>query len=402
MQGSIISSSRIIIATHELYYGAPQALRDYLVGKHGKELVYISHPIRPENTKSQKDLYKNGKLLHSFSFARPSGSAWWFGVDFFLTIVWGIGLRGRYDVYIGVDPLNCLSGLVLRSLGLVKCVIFYSIDFTPKRFPQKLVNDLYHAIESFCVRFADIRWDISPRIAEGREKFLGLKQKDYPVTVVPVGMWEKDIAGPNSNFDAYRIVFVGHLLRKQGVDKVLEALFIVRKKIKDVTLLIIGGGEEEGSLRRLASKLHLGKNVEFPGWMWDQGEIRKLLLGCAFAVATYDPQGAQEDNFTYYADPTKIKTYLSCGLPVIMTNVPFNAGDLARRGCAVIVDYDEKSIAKVLIDVLTDKEKLETMRKSAIKTAGEFTWEEIFKKTLSGEGCDPFGFLEGSHPSIAQ
>ena len=166
-------------------------------------------------------------------------------------------------------------------------------------------------------------------------------------------------------------------------------------------MLIIGGGEEEGH-RRLASKLHLENNVEFTGWMWDQGEIRKLLLGCAFAVATYDPQGAQEDNFTYYADPTKIKTYLSCGLPVIMTNVPFNAGDLARRGCAVIVDYDEKSIAKVLIDVLTDKEKLETMRKSAIKTAGEFTWEEIFKKTLSGEGCDPFGFLEGSHPSIAQ
>ena len=114
--------------------------------------------------------------------------------------------------------------------------------------------------------------------------------------------------------------------------------------------------------------------------MWDQEEIRKLLLGCAFAVATYDPQGAQEDNFTYYADPTKIKTYLSCGLPVIMTNVPFNAGDLARRGCAVIVDYDEKSIAKVLIDVLTDKEKLETMRKSAIKTAGEFTWEEILRR----------------------
>ena len=90
---------------------------------------------------------------------------------FFLDDCGGIGLRGRYDVYIGVDPLNCLSGLVLRSLGLVKCVIFYSIDFTPKRFPQKLVNDLYHAIESFCVRFADIRWDISPRIAEGREKF---------------------------------------------------------------------------------------------------------------------------------------------------------------------------------------------------------------------------------------
>ncbi len=382
MQSSITTSSRVIIATHELYYGAPQALRDYLVGQQVKELVYLSHPIRPENPASKKDIYKDGKLLHSHSFARPSGNAWWFVVDFFMTIVWGIALRGRYDVYIGVDPLNCLAGLVLRALGLVKCVIFYSIDFTPKRFPQKILNGLYHAIESLCVRFSDMRWDISPRIAEGREKFLGMKASDFPVTVVPVGMWEKDIASPNTNFDPHSIVFVGHLLKKQGVDKVLEAVSLVKKKVKDISFLIIGGGEEEKSLKRLVSKLHLENNVEFTGWMWDQEGIRKLLLDCAFAVATYDPRGAKEDNFTYYADPTKIKTYLSCGLPVIMTNVPYNAGDLARRGCAVVVDYNEKAIVKVLIDVSTDKKKLETMRKNAIGAAKEFTWEKIFEHVI--------------------
>lgn len=379
MSSQITASSRIIIATHELYYGAPQALRDYLVRQHVKELVYISHPIRPENPESKKELYKDGKRLRSFSFARPSGNAWWFGVDFITTIVWMIGLHGKYDVYIGVDPLNCLAGIVLRTLGLVRCVIFYSIDFTPKRFPQKVLDILYHIIESLCVRFADIRWDISPRIAKGREKFLGMKGNDFPVTVVPVGIWEKDIAAHSTKYDAHRVVFVGHLLKKQGVDKILEALFMVKRKVKNASFLIIGGGEEEGLLRRLVSKLRLEKHVEFTGWIWDQDEIQKRLSGCAFAVATYDPQGAQEENFTYYADPTKIKTYLSSGLPVVMTAVPFNADDLVSKGCAVVVDYDEKSIAKALIDLLTDKEKLEKMRKSAIETAKEFTWERIFE-----------------------
>ncbi len=378
MQSSITTSSRVIISTHELYYGAPQALRDYFVGQQVKELVYLSHPIRPENTTSKRDLYKNGKLLHSYSFARPSGSAWWFGVDFLTTIVWAIGLRGRYDVYIGVDPLNCLAGLLLRALGLVRCVVFYSIDFTPKRFGQKVLNVLYHAIESLCVRFADIRWDISPRIAEGREKFLGIKASDFPVTVVPVGMWEKDIADPNTTFDAHRIVFVGHLLKKQGVDKVLEALFTVRKKVKYVTLLIIGGGEEEGSLHRLASKLHLGKHVEFTGWMWDQEEIRKRLSSCAFGVATYDPRGAKEDNFTYYADPTKIKTYLSCGLPVIMTNVPYNAQALKNSGCAEVISYRASAIAKAMTMWIDDTKKLEKARKVAFEVSRKYTWEKIF------------------------
>lgn len=377
MQSTITASSRVIVVTHELYYGAAQALRDYLAS-HVKEVVYLSHPIRPENPKSKREVYKNGKLLQTVSFARASGSAWWFGVDLITTIVWGIALRGTYDVYIGVDPLNCLAGLVLRSLGLVKNVVFYSIDFTPKRFPQRLVNGLYHAIESFCVRFADIRWDISPRIAQGREKFLGLKQKDYPVVVVPVGLWEKDIAGPTTNFNAHRIVFVGHLLKKQGVNKVLEAISIVKKKVKDISFFIIGGGEEEKRLRLLVDKLHLENNVEFTGWMWDQEEIRKRLSDCAFAVATYDPRGTQEDNFTYYADPTKIKTYLSCGLPVIMTDIPYNAKTLQQDGCVEVVSYSAPTIAKAMMMWIGDTAKLEKARRMAITAARGFIWEKIF------------------------
>lgn len=379
MQSTIATSSRVIVATHELYYGAAQALRDYLVG-HVKEVVYLSHPIRRENPKSKREVYKNGKLLQTVSFVRPSGNALWFGVDFITTIVWGIALRGTYDVFIGVDPLNCLAGLALRSLGLVNRVIFFSIDFTPRRFPQRLLNSVYHAIESWCVRFSDIRWDISPRIAQGREKFLRLTQKDYPVTVVPVGLWEKDIVGPNVNFNAHRIVFVGHLLKKQGVDKALEAIAIVKKKIKDISLLIIGGGEEEKRLHLLTKKLHLENNVEFTGWMWDQAEIRKLLLGCAFAVATYDPRGAREDNFTYYADPTKIKTYLSCGLPVIMTDIPYNARLLQKDGCAQVVPYSASAIANAMMAWIDDTTELEKARKAAITVAGGFIWDNIFGK----------------------
>ena len=379
MQSTLTASSRVIIVTHELYYGAPQALRDYLI-THVKDLAYLSHPIRSENPTSKREIYKNGKLLQSFLFARPSGSAWWFVVDFFMTTAWVIRFCGTYDVYIGVNPLNCLSGLVFRSLGLVKCVIFYSIDFTPKRFPQEILNGLYHAIESFCVRFTDVRWDISPRIAQGRQKFLGLRQTDYPVAVVPVGLWEKDIASPHTNFEPHRIAFIGHLLKKQGIDKVLLAVSLVKKKVKNISFLIIGGGEEESRLRILADKLHLGNNVEFTGWRWDQKKIRKLLLGCAFGVATYDPRGAKDDNFTYFADPTKLKTYLSCGLPVIMTDVSYNAKTLQKDGCAQVVSYNASAIARAMMIWIDDATRLEKARKSAITTAHGLIWDNIFGK----------------------
>ena len=153
---------------------------------------------------------------------------------------------------------------------------------------------------------------------------------------------------------------------------------MVKKNVKDISFLIIGGGEEEKPLKRLVNKLQLEKNVKFTGWMWDQGKIHALLLHGAFAVATYDPRGAQEDNFTYYADPTKIKTYLSCGLPVIMTDVSYNAKALQKDGCAQVVSYNASAIAKAMMMWIDDTAKLEKARKSAIKVAHGFIWEKIF------------------------
>lgn len=382
MQTSVNLSSRVVIATHELYYGAAQALRDYLVRRRIEELVYISHPIRPENRQSKKEVYRKGKRVRLVSFRRSSGNALWWGADFVLTIAWSIAQGRRYGLFIGVDPLNCLAGLGLRALGVVRRVIFYSIDFTPKRFEQQIFNTIYHAIEALCVRLADIRWDVSPRIAQGRATFFGIKREDFPVTVVPVGVWEKDIVQAAAPFDPHRFVFVGHLLKKQGVEKVIAALPSLVKRVRDAHFLIIGGGEEEAALRRLARTLHMDGHVTFTGWVWDQEKVKSLLAQCAFAVAPYDPHGADEENFTYYADPTKIKTYLACGLPIITTDVPHNAQALSEAGCARIVRYETSAIARALSTWLTDKNALEEARNSALRQAHEYTWEKIFRHVI--------------------
>lgn len=374
------------IVTHELFYGASQALRDYLVKKETETVLFISHPIHRQNKYSYWQVYRRGKLIKADKKRR----FWQLGfLNYFLDEVysfwWYTRQRMKADVYIGVDPLNCFVGLVLRKLGLVKRTVFYTIDFTPVRFGNGWLDKMYHVIERWCVASADELWDVSPRIIEGRSKFLKIKRQAYSVKqkLVPIGIWEKDISYQRLN-DAsrFRIVFAGHLLEKQGVQKAIEALPLIMKKIPEVKLLIIGGGEYESELKLLAQGLKLGGSIEFTGWIKDQDKIRRLLTGCALAVAPYDPAKEDSTNFTYYADPTKIKTYLSCGLPVVMTAVPFNVGDLARRGCAEIVDYDEKAIANALIGVLSDKEKLEKMRKSSIKTAREFTWERIFERVF--------------------
>lgn len=91
--------------------------------------------------------------------------------DLFIIIQAVFLKKEKYDLFIGVDSLNCLGGLFLKKLGKVRKVIFYSIDFVPIRFDNKFLNRTYHAIENYCVTHSDEVWNVSPRIAEGREKF---------------------------------------------------------------------------------------------------------------------------------------------------------------------------------------------------------------------------------------
>src|SRR5262249_43330397 len=122
----------------------------------------------------------------------------------------------------------------------------------------------------------------------------------------------------------HQILFLGHLLEKQGVQIVLDALPSVIKKIPTVHFIIAGGGEYLTTLQDQVSQLSLAKYVSFTGWIKERKQIDRMMSESAIAVATYKPEKKQLYNFTYYADPTKLKDYLSAGLPIILTDISYN------------------------------------------------------------------------------
>ena len=127
------------------------------------------------------------------------------------------------------------------------------------------------------------------------------------------------------------MLFVGHLLEKQGVQLVLKAIPDIRKTIIDFDFSIIGKGNYEPALRRLVKELGIEDCVLFAGYKSDK-EMEQLASRCACAVAPYD---MKTDTWTRYADPGKIKNYLASALPVILTDVPYNAYDIraTMRNC---------------------------------------------------------------------
>ena len=61
------------------------------------------------------------------------------------------------------------------------------------------------------------------------------------------------------------IVFVGRLVSDKGIDLLLRALEILKRDGLSADLTIVGGGPEEGSLRKLAAELAVEQQVAFAG-----------------------------------------------------------------------------------------------------------------------------------------
>lgn len=379
---------KIVIVSHVFVDGPSQALLRYLnsIAK-TEEVIFIGHPLLPEpgerNTSSLQIFRKGKKIKEKFheNFAPRFGIHYL--SNFFLTVAWIFSTKGKWDLFIGVNNLNTLSGIILRLLGKVNKVIYYVVDYTPKRFENPIVNNIYHYIDKLAVAFSSEIWNLSPRMDKARLKFWNLKVNPKKSKIVPMGIWTDEIKrAPLNKIEKFTLVFIGHLLKKQGVQLVLRAIPQIIKIIPKFRFLIIGIGEYEGELKRIVEELAIDKHVSFIKQVSDYSEREYLMSKCACAIALYQ-RGDFERNFTYYADPGKLKDYLGAGLPIIMTDVPHNAYKIQKSGCGLVIDYNEDEVAKAVIKLMNDSSKLETYRKNAIKLARNFDWSKIYNKVFA-------------------
>jgi glycosyltransferase involved in cell wall biosynthesis len=382
---SQLRSKRIIVSTHVYGTGASQDLVRYLVDKKITQVLYIGHPLFYDTRLrgSGYELYIKGKKIkEKYTPHRKIPLLVSFIVHASKSFVWSLSQGKTWDLYVGSNNVNAFVGLMLKKIGVVAKVVYYVIDFNPTRYENPMLNYLYHALDQYCVTNADETWNLSPRMQQGREKyfhFFGGRQR-----VIPVGIWRDSLAAnPFTTVRKHTLVFLGHILQKQGIGHVISAIPIIREQIRDFEFLVIGGGEYLDTLRQQVAKLKIGKHVRFTDYVEDHREIDKMLSHCALAVALYEKYDGKNLNFTYFAEPTKLKSYLSQGLPVLLSNVPYNAKEIEDHNCGKIITNNPQSIAKEVVSIFNNTETLRDMRKNVIIYRKQFDWERIFNQALS-------------------
>lgn len=372
-----LSRQKVAIISHVYAPGPPHELEAYLKDR-VKELFFIAHPVAfVKNRPSSYRRYHQGQLI-----ADLAGRVWPLPdllvyVKDVLANLWLMSQGSPYDTVIALDNLNATTAIWLRAWGRVKSVVFYTIDYIPKRFNNPILNWIYHRLDDYCVRRADFVWNLSPVMTEMRQK-KGIEPKyRAKQLIVPIGthlLNEKRIKK-----DPNLVVFMGHLRPGQGVELLIEAMPLVLAQRPGTRLRLIGGGPLEAAVKKQIKQEGLSKAVELTGFVPSNQAMRQSLLEGSVAVAPYVDDAT---TFTRYTDPGKPKEYLAAGLPVIITKVPQFALTIAKKQAGKAIDYDKHQLAEAIVELLNSPD-LPNYQSRARRLAADYGWEKIFDQAFT-------------------
>jgi len=276
-----------------------------------------------------------------------------------------LGIR---PIFFSVNAYPALIGILLKKLRIVTKVYFWVWDFYPTNYPNwhmRIIRSVYLWFDTLAIHFADELIFPNRRQLELRNKIKIIRNH---LSIIPLGASKPaDYKNTTSNI----IGFMGMLKDSQGLSLLINNLPKLFTHNPDIKIEIIGSGPEEETYREMAE--HYKNRIKFYGFIEDQNRINKIVRRWFAGLAVYEPVPSNE---SYYGDPSKIKVYLSQGVPIITTRVT-EYGILAEKhSFGKVIPYKSQSLIHA-IQVLYRHQH--TFRKHALSFAHKFYYKELYK-----------------------
>jgi len=170
-----------------------------------------------------------------------------------------------------------------------------------------------------------------------------------------------------------KVLFVGRLIKRKGVDDLLHAFKLVIEKIPDAELVIVGDGPEKTMLLNMAKALGVHDRVRFTGTLTGK-KLYSKYQGCDVFVM---PSKRIDDDVEGFG-----MVFLEAGLfkkPSVGTWSGGIPEAVIHEETGILVpEEDINALAKVLTLLLINRDLSEKLGKNAYRRVmKEFTWEKV-------------------------
>lgn len=159
------------------------------------------------------------------------------------------------------------------------------------------------------------------------------------LSVVPNGIDYAEIAPVLPAKRTSDVVFAGRLLDHKNVDKLIEAVAVLKREMPNIRCTIVGGGPEYENLCALIRKLGLQKNVHMTGFVKTSADVFAHMKASKVFVTPSVREGFGITVLEAYA----------CGLRIITARHRDNAGQyIAPKDVSIVCEPTVAELAKAI------------------------------------------------------
>ncbi|MFQ5977132.1 MAG: glycosyltransferase family 4 protein [Candidatus Heimdallarchaeota archaeon] len=284
-------------------------------------------------------------------------------------------LRSEFDLLHAHTFTGGLSALCLSKMGCLPSILTIQAihkgrwaDVVPGALQSRIISHIDAKILSNLSAFDNIAV-----VSRKHYQFLinnGLSPSK--IMWVPNGINEAEINRKNTYGAPEKpmILFAGRMTKVKGIEYLLKAFSLIRKKI-DAELLIAGDGPDRERLVRMASSLGIAGHTKFLGNL----NQRVLFSKCREASVFVLPSTSE-------GFPISIIEAWACSCPVVATTV----GDLSRlvvpgENGYLVPPKNPQELARSISKALDSPDHAHEMgRKGQDLVRRDFTWEPISGK----------------------
>lgn len=384
------------IFTAELPYEKDQIMTLFLREKFEKVDVFIMSLGQMSNIPpSRLFSYKKGKLIREKNYIQNNLKA--SGLKLYciyipkalfsvtLDILRALkSINFTCDIFFAQHFLPAFIAVILRRLGILRCkkIVFWMFDFfpVPPEFPRSLYYRGMDVIQGAVRKRVDEIWYTTPRLLECDKERFGQLPKTVVKRLTHGCFFRRIKTAKPPPSSPLRLAFLGSLRRDTAI---YESIDVVKKCIQenmDVELLIIGSGPEEKYVKKYVEDKNISQAITFYGFEDRGEEIAKILSKCHLGLALY-PTHPYSPN--WFLTSGKFRRYISQGLPVVVSTVPYFAKYIHDYKAGIIVDNDPQDVYLALQKIYNKPSVLKDMRRGVNKLYNTYKADKILGKTFN-------------------
>lgn len=239
--------------------------------------------------------------------------------------------------------------------------------------PTSLKYRLRRALETYVARQASAMVTISSGLKlefEGR----GIENVFAVPNGVDLNKFDGSTSG-SSRHDYVTLGYIGSLYPWEGVEDLVEASAIIRKKLPSIQVNVVGGGETEKSIRSVVNKLRLGDTVRM------QGRVPHDEVGTAYDEIDILIYPRRANRTTELVTPLKPLEAMAQKKPIVVSDVG-GLLELVDDGTAAVFKAgDVEDLAEKCLQLATSPELCRDMGQQGYEHVHRYrNWGSIVQK----------------------